>query len=253
MIERPGNKEPERKIEIMRKVGDLIENNVLDREMTNKPVPEELRQVIRGNLIEAGIDVGRLAGKSTDETVIESGVSLHQAEFKSTTAAAMVLVDGVLGRERTDRLLETAFKEIWKNDDGPKMAEDELMVFVGEVMRRMRDKVDQGKEFKFVVSTLAGEDEEKKKAVWRLEAVMTTAYKLLRVVSFDDSAKALSYQEKRFDKFRQRIIKGQVRAKNDLPFLGELKKELYDEEGKDKNVRHLNPGVVGAILEGLVS
>ena len=247
--------EQERKIGVQKEaqiawtLGNLIENNVLDRRETRKPVPEELRLVMRKGLIEKGIEVNRLVGDNKSENEIAKGISLKEAEYKNVNVGAAILVDAVLGQDKTDRMLELALDEVWKQKDHPEFETREVMVgYVMGVMKQLREK---GSGFKFDVVKLSEGDEAKKTAVYRLEAIMHCAYKILRVASVESAEGAAKYQKDRFEKFRQRIIKGEIRKtgrQNATP----RSLEMEDTSDDGKKIRHLSPGVLGAILEGMM-
>lgn len=240
------------RIEIMnpesagRSIGRMVESNVLDSQESKLPIHEELRQLLRHHVESSGINLGKLSGDNKNEDVLFGGVSLREAEYKNTSVGAAVLVCGLLGKDRTDRLVDATFGEIWANNDSPKAeTQEEMMIFVRGIVDQITEK---GGDFKLDIAKLSEDVKWKKVALYRLEAVMHVSYKLLRVVAMTSEGESDKYQSDRLDKFRQRVVKGhleKVGRENAAPQV------LAMEESEI--VRHLNPNLVGVILEQLTT
>ncbi len=208
---------------------------------------------IKMELFESGSKVKRGETEITHTDAEKNGTLKSQAEF----------VLAALGKSKMKVVVSKAVEQAI-NQPGGDIADKggEALPFIeiaGFIEGFLHKSGESG--FEFDPGKASGQVEWKKKLLFRMEAVISSTYAVLRTIAEGEHG----FQEGRYaNKFlKQRVIEGELRArrsrlgeetaKQDAIYQRTQERLSKDKEGKKAIIRHLPPQTLPVILEQLVA
>lgn len=219
-------------------LGRRIEERVLAGEK-GLVMKEEERQQVRRRLIELGVNVGDLR---------KEGGKLREQTLE---------VSRLLGKDGLNNLINEVLPKVihqkgggvYKDSDvkaGLPEPSDERVVFFAHTIV---DRFD-GDDFVLEPVALSAGVQWREATIYRVEALISMAYQILRVCSYEGSQAAERYQwgNREMNKFRQRLIRGEIAhmGKDKAP------SGLLALRSEEKNIRYSPTGTLGEILGALL-
>lgn len=231
---RPGN--PEQGKEMMiRSLGDRIEQRVVGEERVMPMVPEDERQTLGAALKEAGIKLENITGV---------GGVLREQIGQVVEAAGMERVKGIVG-EVLPEVVTMKGGAVYKKSDReagiPEPSTEEIVAWAQEVIDRCMEP-----DFKLDPKRISEGLTWKETTVYRLEAMMSMTYQMLRLCGMTTAEEAAAFQEQKMGKFQQRLIKGAIAV-----FGKDVAPPYLLEREEKEIIRYAPTGTLGRMLGAL--